>query len=516
MEVRSFKMHENLLYNIITRQAGSIEKAWLEALMNSLDSGSRNIEIYIDRYRSGIKDDGRGMNEEEIKNYFEIFGLTIDPRERKKYGEFRMGRGQMFAQGKNTWKTQDNIIFVDIKSQGLDYNLSKSSEWVDGCDVEVRHYDTITTHDTQEKIKRFARWIRYVDANVLINDEKITQNMKELYNGPGKYYFETDAAKYGLDDRSRGVTLYNKDIFVRTIWNQGIGGDASSKKTLKVNFGRNDIMYDCPVWRQIQQELKEFSINILNKKTEEEFTDENRLGIAKLIVTDEEAKKNFYDAKIFRTADESWVSLADLEDAEISFAKLGDVTADKVRQETGIIFLDEGSVTGNLRNLVMQLGARVIGYADAISLYENPFKPVLELTLNKHKKYNLEIARHFREEAIISRKIMPATITCTDGQKYIFLGTDMLDFPIPQFLIDGIDSIIHEESHEKDTRLSNVHGESFLRRFHDNIFIYGNARARTITQYLKDEDREEEDAGVQEGEPNKKLSLLKKLLRLGS
>ena len=508
-EVRTFKMHENLLYHIIERQAGSIEKAWLEGVMNSIDSGAERIDIYIDRHTSLIKDDGKGMNEEEIKNYFEIFGYPIKANEKKRYGEFRMGRGQLFAQGRNIWKTQDNVLEVDIKRLGIRYILRKSDEWVDGCIVEVFHYNSLTTHEKEEKARRLEKWIRYVPAEVTINGKVVTQDIKKLFKGEGKYYFETSSAKYGFDDMGRGINIYNQGIFVKTIWNQGIGGDINSKKRLKVNFARNDIMYYCPVWNKIQKELLEFRMEILSKKANKSMTDENRIGIANLMLKNEEAKNKFYNAKIFRTSNESWVSLSDLEGKLVSFAKIGDVRADQIMQRIGIIFLDEEFTIGNLRDLIEEVVEGIIPYEQATSTYSSEFKIVRKSELNLRQRRNLEIAKYFAKISGINRKILPATRCCTDSKRVILLGVDELNLPTPEFLTTGIYSIIHEFSHDSDTRFTDVHGESFFKNFHENIFELGHAISKTIEKFSWEMNREREGKNFEVEEK----SLLKKLFK---
>lgn len=506
-EVRSFKMHEKLLYQIIERQAGSIEKAWLEGVMNSIDSGAKNITIYIDTDKSVIEDDGKGMNEEEIKNYFEIFGYPIKADEKKRYGEFRMGRGQLFAQGKNIWKTQDNVLEVDIKKLGTNYILRKSNERINGCVVEVYHYTPLKSHEKEEKVRRLEKWIRYAPAKITINDEEITiKSMKELFSGEGKHYFETPNAEYGLDDRGRVINIYNQGIFVRTIWDQGVGGDINSKKKLRVNFARNDIMYYCPVWREIQKELLKFRMEILSKKANEIMTDENRIGIANLILKNEEAKKIFYNAKIFRTSNESWVSLAELEERLVSFAKIGDVKADQIMREMGIIFLDEESITGDLRVLVEKIAKEIIPYEEATSAYQDEIKIIRKSELNPRQRHNLKIAKDFAKISGIDRKILPGTRSCTDGKKIILIGVDELNRPVSEFLTTGIYKIIHEISHDSDSRFTNVHGESFFENFHNKIFELGSAISRIIEKYSHEINKEDNNK-------EEKESLVKRLFR---
>jgi hypothetical protein len=45
-ERRGLRMHPRLLWDVITRQSGTIGKAILEGVMNSIDAGATKCEIY--------------------------------------------------------------------------------------------------------------------------------------------------------------------------------------------------------------------------------------------------------------------------------------------------------------------------------------------------------------------------------------------------------------------------------------------------------------------------------------
>ncbi|MFK5108744.1 ATP-binding protein, partial [Klebsiella pneumoniae] len=56
-----FVMHPELLRSVIQRQAGSLSKAVLEAVMNSIDAGATRIDVDFDANYVTIKDDGKGF-----------------------------------------------------------------------------------------------------------------------------------------------------------------------------------------------------------------------------------------------------------------------------------------------------------------------------------------------------------------------------------------------------------------------------------------------------------------------
>ena len=75
-EIRRFKIDPHAIMSLIKAQAGSIHKAMLEAVANSMDAGATRIDIEVSKDRIVIKDDGHGLAEkEDIYKFFEVFGF---------------------------------------------------------------------------------------------------------------------------------------------------------------------------------------------------------------------------------------------------------------------------------------------------------------------------------------------------------------------------------------------------------------------------------------------------------
>ena len=47
-DTRKFRMHPDLLFSVIKAQAGTLAKALMELVMNSVDAGASRIEIMMD------------------------------------------------------------------------------------------------------------------------------------------------------------------------------------------------------------------------------------------------------------------------------------------------------------------------------------------------------------------------------------------------------------------------------------------------------------------------------------
>ena len=253
-ETRGFRMDPKLLSDVIKRQAGSLEKAILEGVMNAVDAGATKCSVFVrDRFVE-IADDGRGFRSKaEVTEFFEVFGKPHDAAEGKVYGTFRMGRGQMFAFGKNIWRTGKFRMEVDIETKGLDYDLHAEKQKHDGCTISIDLYAPIMPSDIARVEESLELWIRYCPIPVTIdtNDKgprQITTPVEEE-----KWPLSTDDAHIRLQPQGT-LKVYNLGVLVIEYaqWKYGTGGTVVSKNQLKVNFARNDIQSDCAVWNRIK------------------------------------------------------------------------------------------------------------------------------------------------------------------------------------------------------------------------------------------------------------------------
>lgn len=250
-EQRELRMHHNLLFDVIFKQAGSREKGVLEGIMNSIDAGATKIDVKLDSEGVTIEDDGRGFpTREEIVANFECFGTPHQEGDAV-YGRFRMGRGQLFAFGYNTWRSRTFEMRVDAKTS-LTYDLKSKLDDRAGCSVVVVWYDTMYPYEVDSTVRNLTRWVKYVDVPVFINGTQANTPPKD-----DKWDFVTDTAYIRLKERG-GVEVYNLGVFVRDYpgYQFGTGGVVVSRKRLDVNFARNDVQSTCPVWKAAQKLLK--------------------------------------------------------------------------------------------------------------------------------------------------------------------------------------------------------------------------------------------------------------------
>lgn len=61
-EQRQIVAGTQLIYHAIYSQSGSLEKALLEYVMNSIDAGASRIDVTLDREQFVVTDDGTGFS----------------------------------------------------------------------------------------------------------------------------------------------------------------------------------------------------------------------------------------------------------------------------------------------------------------------------------------------------------------------------------------------------------------------------------------------------------------------
>ena len=251
-----FKQHPNHLRNTVLRQAGTLWKAILEGVMNSVDAGATHCHITLDKDMVTITDDGRGFqSREEIADFFQTFGTPHEDTDAT-YGEFRMGRGQIMAFGVNTWHTNNYVMDVDIRDKGMTFDLEEVKQSTNGCNIVIHLYDKLIISQLAEAERELEKFVKYVDIPVCLNGKEISQNPAEK-----KWDYVTDEAYIKLTSTG-SLNVYNLGVYVTDIGshNYGVGGEVVSRKRLKLNFARNDVMRrgheKCPEWAKIEPNLK--------------------------------------------------------------------------------------------------------------------------------------------------------------------------------------------------------------------------------------------------------------------
>ncbi len=345
-ERRALRMHPKLLWDVITKQAGTIEKAILEGVMNSVDAGASKVEVTLTEDRFTLKDDGKGfVGREEIENFFETFGHPHEEGDAT-YGRFRMGRGQMMAFGANFWKSNTYGMLVDIKPQegnfsaaggGLLYELQTLDKNHPGCEIVVDLYEKLLPSQLNTCIRELGEFVRYTQIPVLLNGKQINVLPSEYK----KWTHDTPEAYMELKDVNH-LTVYNLGVLVARIPSYsygGVGGIIVSKKPLTINFARNQVLSSCPTMKKISETLR--GVAGIQRKSKVRLTDADREAMAEELVSGQLDLANMVEAKLITDVMGNHVPVKRLVELHgynnrVSYSPIGERKAERVHNTTAM------------------------------------------------------------------------------------------------------------------------------------------------------------------------------------
>ena len=136
-----------------------------------------------------------GQTDYEIEKHFATVGQPHEESEQKVFGEFRMGRGQLFAYGHNTWRTGPFEITVDVKEAGLGYELTKHAELSEGMQIQIKLYQELESWRVQSICNELHDKLAYTNIELSINGKIVETKPAEFWTNV------TTEAKFSLQDR---------------------------------------------------------------------------------------------------------------------------------------------------------------------------------------------------------------------------------------------------------------------------------------------------------------------------
>lgn len=260
-EDRQFSVHSAIIKSLIKEQAGTLEKAFTELIMNSVDANATKIHIDIKKDGTfSISDDGKGFKDkDEIISFFETFGTPHKDGDAC-YGKFRVGRGQIMAFAKTTWTSGNFEMHVDLAGvdENFGYTLKENKDFHPGCLIkgtlyEMPYYLAYEDPDMEEDMfHRLFGNVEFLPIPVFVNGKQTNKLPSEV-----KWDFEDDFAYYSFDQKAYSFSVFNKGVFVKRIdtGKIGTGGLVTTKKSLQVNLARNEILYECETWKNIESTI---------------------------------------------------------------------------------------------------------------------------------------------------------------------------------------------------------------------------------------------------------------------
>ncbi len=277
-ETKEFKTDKNLIYHLIDSQKTDLKSALSELIQNSFDANATVCKIkYNDRIKKiTIEDNGKGfVNKKEIEEFFGTFGTPHFEENITKFGRFRIGRSQIFSLGSSIWKSKGFILKVDIRKKGLNYELievPEEHEKFNSTIIEIDLYDSSNDYNSydyresslQYSIKQKFKYLQNMELH--FNGEHLNSIENTLANKKNVLEFENfifiDQGTHGIKGN---VMIYNLGIFTKTIRSfPKLSGSIITKKHLKLDISRNEILPNDSIWEECELFLKELSKNKKN------------------------------------------------------------------------------------------------------------------------------------------------------------------------------------------------------------------------------------------------------------
>lgn len=522
-----FTMDPNLLVSVIKSQAGSLSKAILEGVMNSIDAGASRVDVTLDRERFTIADNGKGFaNEQEILQWFGRFGTPHQEGDAI-YGRFRMGRGQLMAYAVTNWRSGAYSMEVDIEHRGMGYDLQKGLPKHKGCLVQGTLYQPLSDYQLTDALTELRQFVAYTPKPVYVNGE--------LYGAPAArlktWTFEDDEAYYRLSQDQEELMVYNQGVFVERMgnWKTGMGGVIVSKRALNVNFARNSVLEgQCPVWRRILRRLENLVVSKLTHA--QKLSDGERKYLARRLAMLPSLGVDALKAKVLTDPSGKHLKLVDLREYR-RFAHISGeealacaahgtegtfVVTDKLLTRFGVStlreWLDRITATAPMalaeRYEVLEedqvshlgLGGAKMMEIDGLTTRERAAFKALGW-LNEQLAERLLAGGHIGEarKLLVGKHKAGSFVAWTDGKTFITANKRYLKLfetglpGVHEWLL----TLVHEYTHDTDDSESHAHGEVFYRKFHDSLFTSQSLGVPALTQaglvrYLQ----ELSDAGV--------------------
>jgi hypothetical protein len=501
MNTIDFKMHPELLRSVIKKQAGTLDKAVLEGVMNSIDAGATSVNVGVTPTHVTIVDDGKGFRDaKEVEEFFATFGTPHEDGDAT-YGKFRMGRGQMFAFGKNTWRTGEYEMYVDVDKH-LGFDLKQGQPPAPGCSISIELYEPLSQADIYRAKQAIEKMVKYVEVPIIVNGDQVseTPDERKFPQTTEDAYIKVKSDQYG------GLDVYNLGVYVKTIssWQFGVSGTIVSRKQLDVNFARNDIMGKCPVWRRIKSVIDERGEEQVKQK--KVLSDEEQLNVIHRLVSREMKPYEAYNIRFLKdTTGKAWSPAMLVKNGvnTYSVAERGSVAADRVMQQGEVVVFSQDCID-RFETPVMEVFKTYPVFKDKPAPDYVAFDVLsagvdLKCTrLNKAKwsprekawqaliqrmmtavcswQYDREAQKggRFLERRNIEIGISSSAKAWTDGQSYVAFARDYLRYKkmmhhgalyVPD-VAEVLNVLIHELCHDNDSR-DGEHSPDFYREYHD-------------------------------------------------
>lgn len=520
IERRQFAVHPKILLTLMREQAGSLQKALAELVMNSVDAGAKRIELNFTPEGFTLSDDGKGFStREQLEESFDTFGKPHDEADTPHYGRFRVGRGQIMSYAKTIWRSGPFEMHVDMNSKlgESGYDLIVHSQETHGCTIAGTYYDPDKSsneyHVEYGYIASLRKLVRFVPIPIYL-DGLSFNTLPSTFD----WDLEDEFAWYKFDKDDYKLRIYNKGVFVRDhdVSEFGFGGYVVSKQALLVNLARNAIRVgECTVWRSICEALRErFALRVNRGKklsVEEGANLLNELMFGDLSIGhyDREALLNI---KFIPDINGQYQSLASVFSS--GFLTIFDgnhkMIAERV-QKSGRAYVImesmfyqtrlEPRTPENMANALFKIYDRLfvnvrysgrvrelvmLDFEGLVQEMDGTHEILDDTSLEEEQKVVLNCLREINDQAAVlfeSRKIRRKLVAgksdqasaWTDGVSYIAINVRRLWAMRDNHALRLIALLAHEYTHNDPSSVDHDHDYEFYTRFHDALLDHETA-----------------------------------------
>lgn len=286
-----FELDPQIIHHIIYSQAGSIGKAIIELLMNSVDANASSVQLSLSREGFVCCDDGHGFaSRADVVRYFGRFGTPHSDGDAV-YGRFRLGRGQIMAHGKTVWRSGAWMMTVDTQTMGYHYDLEDLEVGRQGCEISGEWYERLTDLELMATVQEVRDLVRYTSVRVELNGQLITRDPRAE-----RWDAEDEFAWYRVK-ADGAVSIYNLGVLVRHdpghTW--GAGGLIVSKQAIGLNVSRTEILRKtCKVWKPIAKTFGKMADQMAARLGDHRKTEARRERCARALLAGEAGMANAY------------------------------------------------------------------------------------------------------------------------------------------------------------------------------------------------------------------------------
>lgn len=259
-----FAVSSAIIKQLITSQSGTLTKAILELVSNSMDAGASEVFISLspELDKVTVTDNGCGFESlDEVEGLFGTFGFDhqsdVEIARNRSYGRFGLGRGQALSFGSCVWTSNQFSMSCDLNknsTQDIFYDLKEHSHCIHkGCKVEIELYENLSIRDLHNLKTTLQNQLKYVATPILINGDSAVKHPDQVSwttVDQGVSFIKSSG------DSTSGLCIFNQGVYVMTVSHQkfGVSGDVTTNEPLLLNMARNEVLFSrCPVWDKVKK-----------------------------------------------------------------------------------------------------------------------------------------------------------------------------------------------------------------------------------------------------------------------